>query len=222
VYLGLVWGNRRLVARAPAPRSRTAGRRVVFRGYAFPGAGFLQRLPDAVSYVGRPFPVSRQRRADRRCWSPRLPRSCAAWASAGCPARRCSRSAVLALLGSTTWRRAADYTHIEGLWRDTLAKNPDAWIAHINLANILSKRDEVADAVDHYKQALRLKPDEASPTTTAPRPSSCWTALPEAARARSRSRATRAALAECAFDPGDRAGPCPTNPRSRPALSPRC
>ena len=161
VYLGLVLG---VIGGLWLARRRLGAGPLVgvlfFAGTLFPALGFFNVYPMRFSYVADHFQylasagliallvaaaAAQLRRLGKR-------------GVAGAPLLAVG---VLALLGSTTWRRSADYTHVEGLWRDTLAKNPDAWIAHINLANILSKRDEVADAVDHYKQALRLKPDEA-------------------------------------------------------------
>ena len=51
------------------------------------------------------------------------------------------------------------YKDQETLWRDTLSKNPDAWIAHNNLAEILVARGELDDAAIHCSEALRLKDD---------------------------------------------------------------
>lgn len=66
---------------------------------------------------------------------------------------------VLLLLGTATWGRAYAYQDLETLWRDTLAKNPDAWLAHNNLGTILRQAGKTEEAIGHFKQALRLKPD---------------------------------------------------------------
>ena len=66
---------------------------------------------------------------------------------------------VLLLLASLTWRQTHVYRNLEILWRDTLAKNRDCWMAHNNLGTVLhdlGKRDE---AMTHYLAALQLKPD---------------------------------------------------------------
>jgi protein O-mannosyl-transferase len=53
----------------------------------------------------------------------------------------------------------AKYHDVEALWRDTLAKNPDAWIAHNNLGNLRLQQRRWEDAARHFSEALRLKPN---------------------------------------------------------------
>lgn len=67
---------------------------------------------------------------------------------------------VVALALLTVWNAGA-YTSTEALWRDTIAKNPDAWLAHNNLANDLVKGDRHEEAAGHFREALRAKPDYA-------------------------------------------------------------
>lgn len=68
-------------------------------------------------------------------------------------------SLLLVLLGALTWSQGCVYHDLETLWRDTLEKNPTAWMAHINLGQILSARGETDKAVTHYREALRLMPE---------------------------------------------------------------
>ena len=63
------------------------------------------------------------------------------------------------VLAALTWRQAQAYQSSESLWRDTLRKNPDAWMAHINLGSVYQSRGELAEAVAHYEQARQIKPD---------------------------------------------------------------
>jgi tetratricopeptide (TPR) repeat protein len=65
--------------------------------------------------------------------------------------------AVLVTLGAATWTRANVYKDEETLWRDNVAKNPNAWAAHYNLGVVL--KDQVPEVIAHYEQALQLKPD---------------------------------------------------------------
>ncbi|HUI06610.1 MAG TPA: tetratricopeptide repeat protein [Verrucomicrobiae bacterium] len=66
---------------------------------------------------------------------------------------------VLLALGVSTWRRAHVYRDVETLWRDTLAKNPKAWIAHNNLGYALRSQGNVTEAIWHFEQTLRLEPN---------------------------------------------------------------
>ena len=66
---------------------------------------------------------------------------------------------VLVTLASLTWRQAHVYRDAETLWLDTLAKNPDCWMADHNLANLFLQRGDVLDAVAHWEHALQANPD---------------------------------------------------------------
>jgi tetratricopeptide (TPR) repeat protein len=70
-------------------------------------------------------------------------------------------AAVLTMLGVSTWRQGLTYKDPETLWRDTLAKNPDAWMAHTNLGKALFDLGKVPEAIAEFVAALRIKPDYA-------------------------------------------------------------
>jgi tetratricopeptide (TPR) repeat protein len=67
--------------------------------------------------------------------------------------------ALLLVLGAATWERSSVYAGAETLWRDNLAKNPNAWLAHYNLGVALEETDRLPEAAEHWKQTLQLKPD---------------------------------------------------------------
>ena len=66
---------------------------------------------------------------------------------------------VVATLGTLTWRQAATYTDVETLWRTTLTKNPESWMAHTNLGLALFQKGQIDDAIAHYRSALQMQPD---------------------------------------------------------------
>lgn len=68
---------------------------------------------------------------------------------------------VVAGLAALSLARARVYATDEALWRDTLAKNPKAWIAHNNLGCILAEQRNLEAAVDHFRASIRLNPANA-------------------------------------------------------------
>ena len=66
---------------------------------------------------------------------------------------------VVASLATLTWRQAATYTDIETLWRTTLARNPECWMAHTNLGLVLLQKGKIDDGIAQYRSALQMQPD---------------------------------------------------------------
>ncbi len=67
--------------------------------------------------------------------------------------------ALLATLGTLTFRQTRIYGDVETLWRHTLAHNPDCWMAHGNLAKTLAERGDFTAALDHARRVLDARPD---------------------------------------------------------------
>jgi protein O-mannosyl-transferase len=65
---------------------------------------------------------------------------------------------VVASLGALTWRQAAMYGDIEMLWRTTLARNPECWMAHTNLGLVLLQKGQIDEGIAHYRAALQMQP----------------------------------------------------------------
>jgi tetratricopeptide (TPR) repeat protein len=66
---------------------------------------------------------------------------------------------VVAVLSVASWRHCHVYQNQETLWRDTLAKNPKAWIAYNNLGVALRQQGRGAEALTLYEESLRLRPN---------------------------------------------------------------
>jgi protein O-mannosyl-transferase len=66
---------------------------------------------------------------------------------------------VLLTLGSLTFRQSGIYTDKMSLWRDTINKNPDSWLAHLQLVKLLFDQGNITeDAKSHLERAIRLAP----------------------------------------------------------------
>lgn len=67
---------------------------------------------------------------------------------------------AVAFLAISSGLLCTSYRSAETLWRDTLAKNPDAFLAQYNLAHLLQAQGRVGEALYHYGEALRIEPAE--------------------------------------------------------------
>ncbi len=65
---------------------------------------------------------------------------------------------LLALLGWLTWRQTGIYMDAETLWTATLARNPQCWMAHYELARSFRDQGNFDDAVREYRQGLAIWP----------------------------------------------------------------
>ena len=66
---------------------------------------------------------------------------------------------ILVVLAALTWRQAHVYRDLETLWRDTLAKNPAAWAAHLNLGGLLEQQGKIDEAMEHWRIASQFEQD---------------------------------------------------------------
>lgn len=66
---------------------------------------------------------------------------------------------LLVSLGLLSWRQCAMYTDSDTLWWTTVAKNPNSWMAHNNIAISLLRKGRVEEAIAHYNKALELNPN---------------------------------------------------------------
>ena len=68
---------------------------------------------------------------------------------------------LLAALMVLTWRQSAPYADARTLYERTLEKNPDSWMAHNNLGNLVLQKGEVDRALAEFRAALAIRPDYA-------------------------------------------------------------
>lgn len=72
-------------------------------------------------------------------------------------------SVLLVWLGFLTWQQSATYHDLETLWRTTIDRNPQCWLAENNLGELLDARGDVNGAVPHFEKSLQLAPDHVEP-----------------------------------------------------------
>jgi len=81
------------------------------------------------------------------------------WQVADRPAGYAVYLALLTCLATLTWQQSRMYSDIETLYRTTIERNPDCWMACDNLGVVLAGRGEIDEAVEYFKRAIEIKPD---------------------------------------------------------------
>jgi Flp pilus assembly protein TadD len=69
-------------------------------------------------------------------------------------------------LGWRAWTQTRYWRDSESLWTHTIAVTSDNDIAHVDLADLLLRRDRVSEAVFHSQEALRIRPGNADAHNT--------------------------------------------------------
>jgi tetratricopeptide (TPR) repeat protein len=80
------------------------------------------------------------------------------------PFRACSiglLAVIMTLLTLESHRHAKIFVNAETLWGYTLRHNPEAWLAHNNLGDVLLEKDRLPEAMEQFEEALRVNPDYA-------------------------------------------------------------
>lgn len=150
VFAGL-WAFRKRIGRGPLAAA------LIFAGVLVPALGFFNVYPFRFSFV-----------ADHFQYHASL--ALIALAAAGITllcARLKWRGAlplvaivVIGSLAATAQHRTGVYHNLKTLYEDTIAQNPDCWIAHHNLGSYYEDRGGYAEAIEHYREAIRLDPKQ--------------------------------------------------------------
>lgn len=144
-----------------------------FGGTLLPALGFFNVYPLRYSFVADHFQylaslglIVLAAEGFVRCFGPSLSADSAAVpeinsAGGGLPAplRAPLQGIVLCVLMALTWQRGWVFENLESLWRDTLAKHPECWIAHNNLGRLLLQRGDTLLAQAEFEETLRIKPN---------------------------------------------------------------
>jgi protein O-mannosyl-transferase len=67
-------------------------------------------------------------------------------------------AALLGGLAALTWQQTGNYRDGPTLYKTILAQNPSCWLAHNNLAQILTDEGKLDEAMEHCRVSLRLHP----------------------------------------------------------------
>jgi protein O-mannosyl-transferase len=70
-------------------------------------------------------------------------------------------SVLFSILAVLTWRQCGQYLNDETLWRSTIAKNPDCWIAYNNLGHVLLQQGHLDQATTDFQRAKQIHPADA-------------------------------------------------------------
>jgi protein O-mannosyl-transferase len=132
---------------------------LLFGGTLFPVLGFVNVYPFVFSYVADHF----QYLASLSIFAG----SAAGLTIAARHARlglspgkgRVVAAAVLLSFAALSWQQSKHYVDSITLYRATLARNPNSWVAHHNLASELAARGQLEGALKHARRAVELKPE---------------------------------------------------------------
>ena len=173
--------------------TRAARRLSPFRRNAVPGAGFLNVYPFRYAWVADHFQylaslgmivplASVLTTAVERLVSDRQ-------------VRIASAAALVLVLGVLTWRQSGGSRDVETLYRQTLARNPESWLAHNNLGGRLLEKGELRSAMAEFDTAMRINPIIPRRTSTGdsrsrahPQPGGCRRGIPGRAPVKTRLR----------------------------------
>ena len=68
---------------------------------------------------------------------------------------------LLSTLGLLSWWQSATYSDAETLYRTTIERNRDCWMAHNNLGDELLQKGRVDEAIAHCQRSLEIEPGHA-------------------------------------------------------------
>lgn len=73
----------------------------------------------------------------------------------------CFCIALLLTLGTLTWWQSEMYADAETLWRTTIVRNPDSWLAQLNLGKMLLDDGDLEVAITRFQKAAEIDPGSA-------------------------------------------------------------
>jgi tetratricopeptide (TPR) repeat protein len=129
-----------------------------FVGTLFPVLGFLNVYPFIYSFVADHYQYLASLGAITLA-SAGLTLALRRWNDWRQPAGQGFCLLLVGTLAILSWRQSRMYADAETLYRTTIDRNPECWLAHNNLGWELADRGQVDEAIAHFKRALEIKPD---------------------------------------------------------------
>ena len=148
----LLWQFRR---RSRAPLAAA----LFFGGTLFPVLGFFNVYPFRYSFVADHFQYL-------ACLGPIVLVSSGIgvvlrqWARGARCGGYASCVALLAIMAAFARHQSRMYTDAETLYRTTIARNQGCWMAHNNLGVVLAGSGRLSEAIEHYRAAVQIWPDD--------------------------------------------------------------
>ncbi|HUR57742.1 MAG TPA: tetratricopeptide repeat protein [Opitutaceae bacterium] len=128
---------------------------LLFTGALFPVLGFFNVYPFLYSFVADHF----QYLASLGVIALVAAAATRVFARSAGLGRVLAIGAVVAL-GVTTWQQSRTYHDRVTLFRATLSRNRDAWMAHNNLGKeLLGEKTRLPEAIRHFERAIALRPE---------------------------------------------------------------
>ena len=148
------------VAVAEKNRTRAGRRRVLLRRHHFPGSWIHERVWGALFVCVGSLGLSVQ--PGRYCIIRGIGR---ASGRTGQENRVLFGFAavLLPLLALLTWKQSAMYADIETLWRITVARDPEAFLAYNNLGYLRLEKGRVNEAISYFNKSLEINPNFSEP-----------------------------------------------------------
>jgi tetratricopeptide (TPR) repeat protein len=129
-----------------------------FCGTLFPVLGFLNVYPFRFSYIADHFQYLAMLGIILPAASGLILATRRVSSAAG--SSRLVPAILVLVLAILSWRQSEIYTDEETLYRSTLARNPNSWMAHHNLAKVLAERPGgLPEAIAEYEASLQIYPD---------------------------------------------------------------
>jgi protein O-mannosyl-transferase len=148
--LAALWLARKKIGRGPATAA------FYFIGTLFPVLGFMSAYGMRYSFVW-----------DHWVYLSSLGIFALAAATVAQLAKHFKKPAVLFVIAAVllptlailTWKQSAMYSDLETLWRTTIAKDPNAFLAYNNLGFMLMEKGQLLEAMADFNKSLEINPN---------------------------------------------------------------